>query len=162
MHAHTCARMHTCVPLLLAWSLQLEKEYSLTQKLEGAGRLLSAAGAESTKRQSSVAITQPPLGQGISDALLCLGSLVCCMGRQQSWFIIATQGGPAVRTGMAHRPVSVFPALSKKRPVMNQLPRLSHKRSSKGGVEDSQVQILLLSSTLLTQFEALDKLLFLK
>lgn len=35
-------------------------------------RLLSAAGGGGTKRQSSVAIIHPPLGQGIMDALFLL------------------------------------------------------------------------------------------
>lgn len=83
-------------------------------------------------------------------------------GSSKGWFIAVPRGGPAVRTGMVHLAISISPALCKKRPVVSQLPRQSRKRSPEVSGENSRAQILPPSSTLLTHFEALNKLLFLK
>lgn len=67
---HTHARICTHVPLPSLVPAVGKKHDAATQNLEKPVRWLSAAGHRDTKRQSSVAIIQPPLGQGILAALL--------------------------------------------------------------------------------------------
>lgn len=161
MHTHACARVHTCASLLLAWSLQLKNKYASTRKLGEACEVAECcrgwghqetvicchhtAAAWSGHPWSSLLLGKPCVLRVVAAARL---SHHC------------HPGGPAVRTGMAHLPVSVFPALSKKPPVGNQLPRSSHERDSEGSGEDGRVQILLLSSTLLTSLWSLEQIAF--